>query len=124
MLPQVAVVCRTRAGGKQDPMPGTIRGILSSALVGAALAAILVLAERVFGLTGALRFWVGGVMLVLGTLLFSSNPSRILYTKARARGLTDRDLEEVQAARRSNVASGTRLLIVAVVLVLSSFVMP
>src|SRR5690554_5115339 len=105
-------------------MRGTLHGVLSSVLLGLALAVLLVLAERAFGFSGALRFWVDGVTLVVGTLLFSSNPSRILYTKARARGITDRDIEEMRSTRRGNVASGARLLIAGSVLVISSFVVP
>lgn len=88
---------------------------------GAGLAILLKLAEVFLGLPLAVRFFGGGGLVVIGGALSSGASGSALMDKGRVRGLTDSDIKEHVDTRRGNLAAGTKLIIVGVLLILSQF---
>ena len=89
--------------------------------IGAGLAILLKLAEVFLGLPPAVRFFGGGGLLVIGGALSSGASGSALMDKGRVRGLTESDINEHVDTRRGNLAAGTRLIIIGVLLILSQF---
>lgn len=95
-----------------------------SIAIGAAIALVLYLTQTLLGWPPSLRFWVGGILIVLGSLMFGSNPSGVLYDKGRVMAVTDDDMAQLRASRRSNISSGVRLFLIGVVILASTFLFP
>lgn len=87
--------------------------------VGAGLALLLKLAEVFIGLPPAVRFFGGGGLIVIGGALSSGASGSALMDKGRVRGLTESDIKEHVDTRRGNLAAGTKLIIIGVMVMLS-----
>lgn len=104
-------------------MASAVVGLLRLACVGVGLAAGLAYAERNFGFSQDIRFWIGGLMLSLGSLLMSGDSGRYLYERALFWGISDADVAEYVRTKRANIAASVKMMLMGAVLVGSEFVL-
>jgi len=88
---------------------------------GVGLSAGLAFAERNLGLGQDARFWVGGLMLSLGSLLMSGDSGRFLYERSLFWGISDADVAEYGRTKRANLAASVKMMLLGAVVVASEF---
>lgn len=102
--------------------------VRSSALVlGVAigLVSLLVAAEALLGWSSSVRAFVGGGLVVIGSMLAAGGAGPgILFEKGQASTVTSTDVAQYRQQRGRNVSIGWVVLVVGVVVFASLFVLP
>lgn len=103
-------------------MRSTVQAVLQVVVLGSVFAIGLRALEHFAGWPSSVRMFVGGGLVVVGSLLSSGGSGRALFEKAEVRATRETDISEYLQTKRANLSTGIRLFVIGGVLFVSLFI--